>query len=151
MKPTKSFVHCILVIFFVIFNPLAASEIYFDLVEVVPLYLPGIYNISQIRIAKYNRTTSVLNFDGDLLVKLSDDIEVDVSFYYNRLNNNQYNQMLMAIPKTKICSCLDKYYHFFMKDLKNTSNLPQLGSSKNICPIFPQVRNNSIICGNAYF
>lgn len=119
---------------------LMSNEIYFDLADVVPSYLPSFYNASEVRIAKYNRTTSVLNARADLFIDLTDDLEVEIAFYYNRLNNNQYNKMLMGVPRGKICYWLDKYYNNFMADLKNTSNFPQLKADEKFCPAFPPVR-----------
>lgn len=47
-----------------------------------------LYNFSSIRIAKFNRTTYVLNTMVEWFVDVDDSFEMDVTFYYNRLNNN---------------------------------------------------------------
>lgn len=118
-----------------IFSKIAANELYFDTVEVVPLYFKDLYNISEVRISKFNHTTPVLNFRGEIFVDIDENFEVEVTYHYNRLNNNQYNKMPMIIKKSKVCAILDKYYtKFLMMDLKNCSNLPQFEPSEKFCP-----------------
>lgn len=72
--------------------------------EIVPSYLKDFYNIMEVRISKFNRTTAVLNFHGDLYIDVDKDFEVDVTYHYNRFNNNQYNKMPMGIPRMNACN-----------------------------------------------
>lgn len=81
-----------------------ANEDHFDYVEVVPLYLKDFYNISELWIAKFNRTTAILNFRGDLHIDIDKDFDFETNYYFNRLNNNQYIRMLMGIPRSNSCN-----------------------------------------------
>lgn len=143
MKLNIYFHSCVFLIYCSILNTSTANEIYFDQVEIVPSYLKDFYNITEVRIAKFNRTTSVLNFRGDFYIDVDKDFEVEVTYHYNRFNNNQYNKMPMGIPRLNLCDILDKHYaKFFMNDLKGISNSPQLKSSEKFCPR-KKVRYNS--------
>lgn len=111
-----------------------ATEVYFDLVQFEPTYVKGLYNISEARIAKYNRTMAVFNFHSEVFVEINKDIEIEVSTHYNRLNNNQYNRMLMGLPRGNVCDKLNRYYPMVWIDLKDVSNFPQLKLNEKFCP-----------------
>lgn len=55
-------------------------------------YVPDYYNISVFRVAKYNRTTHVLNWDIELFIDLDESVSLEIQLYVSRLNNNQYQR-----------------------------------------------------------
>lgn len=101
----------------------------------------GIYNLSSIRIAKFNRTTYVLNQMVEWFVDIDENVEMDLSFYFNRLNNNQYTKSLLRVPKDQLCSIFDKYYDIVLADAvkNNQTNFPVKKPGQKYGP-FPKVR-----------
>lgn len=98
-------------------------------------HVPDYYNISQFRIAKFNRTAYGLNFNSELFTDIDEDYQVSTSFHYNRLNNQQYYKTIIRIPKVEFCRLMDKTYTtFLMKGLKDHSNLPIIKSPQKLCP-----------------
>lgn len=94
------------------------------------------YNISVLRVSKFNRTTYALNLEGELFNELNDDVLTEVRIYYNRLNNNQYTLTRAHIPKKPLCEIFDTFYHgYWMYQLEGKSNLPQLAPGKRFCPL----------------
>lgn len=75
-----------------------SCEIYYDRIELLnSSYLPDFYNVSLLRISKFNRTTYVMNLNVDFLQDFGEDIEMQTDFYYNRFNNNQYSKSPLGI------------------------------------------------------
>lgn len=133
MKRKLFFCPCIWLIWF---NISTTNVIYFDYVEAVPLYLKDYFNISELRISKFNRTTFVANFRVDLYNDVDREYEIEETLHYNRLNNNQYNKIPFGISRTNLCDAMDKFYgKYLMKDVKNDSNFPQYKPPAKGCPI----------------
>lgn len=111
-------------------------EVQFDRIELLNAsYVKDIYNVSLLRVAKYNRTAYVLNLSVEFYTDLSNEISIEVLFYYNRLNNNQYNKSPFHIKKASLCEMGEKYYKgFLMEQMKDYSNFPQYGPSQPFCP-----------------
>lgn len=57
-------------------------------------YLDRYYNLTQCRIAKYNRTTYVLNYEIEMFFDLDENVFVEAEIYKSFLNNNQYTRYL---------------------------------------------------------
>lgn len=114
-----------------------ATEIQFDRIEILNnTFVEGFYNVSEFRITKFNRTTYVLNTKAELFLDLTTDIKVQVNYYFNRLNNNQYYKTPMALPKDAACNFAEKFYRkFVMTQVKDISNLPQLKPGDPVCPL----------------
>lgn len=112
-------------------------EIQFDRIELLnSSYVEGVYNVSEFRITKFNRTTYVFNAKVDFFIDIDRNMKIQVNFHHNRLNNNQYTKTPMAISKDIICNIADKYYKkFIMVQVKNVSNLPQYEAGQSICPV----------------
>lgn len=111
-------------------------ELMFDRVELIPSYAEGYYNFSRIILTKLNRTTPSFNVEFELFVDVDDQVEVDCEFYYKRLNSNQYTKSIMRIRRDKMCHLMEKFSReVFVKNLKNTSNLPAPQPNETICPI----------------
>lgn len=98
--------------------------------------LDGFYNVTQMRIAKYNRTTFVLNFDGEIYFDVDETVFLQVEFYVSQFNNNQYQKSPFRVPKLTFCDFMKRLYvPWWQKDLKHTSNLPQFEPNEKPCPL----------------
>lgn len=113
------------------------TEIQMDRIELLnSSYIEGYYNVSEFRITKFNRTSYVWNMNAALYRDLDESIEIEVTFHYNRLNNNQYNKSPMSLRKDKFCNIAEKYYRkFIMEPMKDVSNFPQLKPEEPVCPV----------------
>lgn len=118
------------------------SEFQFERIELkTPSYVEKYYNISEIRITKYNRTTYVLNLHGEFFVDFDEEFFLEIFFYFNRLNNNQYTKSPAHIKKP-FCEVLRRFYkNYIMGQLQGYSNFPQLEPDEDVCPI-ERVRNS---------
>lgn len=104
---------------------ISTNEAQFDRTELLnSTYYEGIYNVSMFRIAKFNRTTYVLNVEFENFIDIDENYELEVKFYFNRLNNNQYNLSPMRIPRSSYCATMQKFQSIIMsEETKNTTNL----------------------------
>lgn len=85
------------------------------------------------RIAKYTRTTYAFNMEVETFVDLDHNFEAEVKFYYNRLNNNQYNLTPMRVPRGSYCGIMEKFRPMIMAVAKNNeTNVYNPGGSA--CP-----------------
>lgn len=140
-----------IVIFLWILNSLSSldikNELVLDRVELInATYLEGLYNISEMRIGKFNRTTYVLNFNLETFIEMNQkDSEFETTFYFNRMNNNQYSKTLIHVRKSSLCSTMDKFRTLLFPDAMRThSNLPVFnGPNASFCPM-PKVRTDII-------
>lgn len=124
-----------------------STEVVFDHVDFVnATFVKNLYNVSMLRIDKFNRTMYVANTDVEIYVDVDEYFEVAVSFYFNRFNNNQYSKAAMRVRRDKLCTIIDKYYNkFFINDLKGHTNLPT-SSGEMKCPIKKVFSNLCIFC-----
>lgn len=113
-------------LFIVNFKSISMREVQFDRIELLnSSYIEGVYNMSLFRIGKFNRTTYVLNWNIELFVDIDDSWEIGISYYYNRINNNQYNKTPMRVARNSMTKVLDNFYEFIVTDaLKNNTNFP---------------------------
>lgn len=140
-----------MVIFILILNSFSSlaitNELVFDRVELVnATYLEGLYNISEMRVGKFNRTTYVLNFEIEFFIEVNqEDSELDTTFYFNRMNNNQYSKTPIHVRRSSLCNCLDTFKTLLFPDtMRKHSNLPVFnGPNANFCPI-PKVQTDVI-------
>lgn len=113
-----------------------AVECQFDRVEIHPNFIDGIFNTSSFRIHKFNHTAYVFSGDGTFHVDIDANFEVEVNFFYNRLNNNQYTRTALHIPRGSFCGMVDRYYpQYAMKIMKDCSNMPQYTAPTKFCPL----------------
>lgn len=99
-------------------------------------YIPNRYNVSLLRITKLNRTTYAMNLEAEFFNDADTNHSMEVRFYYNRLNNNQYSRSPAHLPKQSICNIGNKQYKdILMPHLKGNSNFPQLKPGENFCPL----------------
>lgn len=113
-----------------------SSELHFDQFTFInDTYQAGLFNISLARIAKYNRTTHVLNGIWELLREMDENFEFEVTGHYNRFNNNQYTKSMFGIKRDTMCKIMDKYRHFiFTPTFKNHSNYHIDNPDGKFCP-----------------
>lgn len=113
------------------------TEIQVDRVELLnSTFSDGIYNISELRVTKFNRTSYVLNLDAEIFFDVDQSVDAELTLHHNRMNNNEYNKMPFGLAKKSLCTYLEKYYKsILMEPMKNISNSPQLGPKDNVCPI----------------
>lgn len=110
-----------------IFRVVFCLEIPFDQIELVNAsYVEGRYNISVLRVTKFNRTTHGLTMEIETFRDIDENHSIEVFIYYNRLNNNQYTESPAHIRKVGISKILDRSCEkYSMNHLKNVSNFPQ--------------------------
>lgn len=122
-----------------------AMEIQFDLVDLNPASVNRFYNASLFRIAKFNHTAYAFNAAGELFVDIDNHFDIEINFYHNLMNNNQYRKTSIRVSKSSLCDILDQYYpSYAMKRLKDLSNLPQYEQPDKFCP-FKKVKINKIL------
>lgn len=122
--------------FFVVnYQKVSSSQLVFDRVELInSSYVKNVYNISDFKINKFNRTTYVLNVDVEFLIDLDENIDIEVIFNYNRMKNNQYNRSPIRVPRDTICNVMGRFYDFLAAEVnKDNTNLPGPGSK--FCPL----------------
>lgn len=119
------------------FQNILTSEMFFDRIELLNAsYVKDLYNVSIFRVNKFNRTTYVFNMEFETYTgyEMNDKIQLELKFYYNRFNNNQYTKSLIRIPKDSICKTVDKYGPILGID-KNVTNLPfPRKTGEHFCP-----------------
>lgn len=123
-------------VFMCFWDGIRSNEIQFDRIELNPLSLDGFYNASLFRIAKFNHTAYALNADGDIFTDVDQNFDIEINFYYNRMNNNQYIRSPLRVPKGSLCNTIEKYYRtYVMKYIQDYSNLPQYEPPATFCPL----------------
>lgn len=117
------------------FGTILTDEVQFDRTELLnSTYYEGIYNVTLFRIAKFNRTTYVLNVEFENFVDIDQNYEVEVKFYFNRLNNNQYNLSPIRVPRSSFCAVAQKFHSMIITSAtKNSTNLYNPDGSA--CPL----------------
>lgn len=120
-----------------IWGGIFTTEIQVDRIEVLnSTYQKNLYNISELRVTKFNRTTYTINANFILFFDIDEKVTGDISLHYNRFNNNQYNKMPFELKKDTLCNHLSKFYKSFIMDLvNNCTNLLQYAPNEHICPI----------------
>lgn len=119
------------------FQVSSAIEVYFDRIELMnSSYIEGLYNVSEYRIAKFNRTTYVFNANMEIFYDTDRNHTVGVEFFYNRFNNNQYSKTPFRVTRAPICDFVEKYYNLLSSDeIANITNFIKHISGKNFCPL----------------
>lgn len=121
---------------FINYGAVTPMELLFDQVQSWnESYSEGYYNLTELRISKFNRTTYVYNTVVEYFVDIDDKFEMEMNFYYNRLNNNQYRRTLIRVPRENLCKLVDKYYKLFYTAVheKNITNFIT-SQEKSPCP-----------------
>lgn len=119
---TCSLAICLLILNFGTVSSL--NEAHFDRLELLnSTYVEGLYNVSEFRVTKTNRTTYVANVVWDALTDFGNDMEIEVKIYYNRYNNNQYNLSPLRVPRSSLCAVMKRFYPMvFSPSTRNTTN-----------------------------
>uniref|UniRef100_A0A182S966 MD-2-related lipid-recognition domain-containing protein n=1 Tax=Anopheles maculatus TaxID=74869 RepID=A0A182S966_9DIPT len=95
-----------------------------------------IFNVEKLRVRKFNRTLSVLNGTGVLLVDLGDTYEYGLSFARSAQGNNQYDAYPMKLASRPFCEFVKTHYHEYQHIFLNFTNLPHV-PKEGLCP-FPK-------------
>lgn len=124
-----------ILLFLLKWESVTTDEIIYDRVELLnSSSLEGIYNFTEFRITKFNRTLFVINSKIELLQDLDETFEVEVLFYFNRLNNNQYTKSIARVKRDKLCIVATKFQDALFTNLnKDKTNLPPEGVG--YCPL----------------
>ncbi|XP_035894720.1 uncharacterized protein LOC118504400 [Anopheles stephensi] len=96
----------------------------------------NIFSMDSVRVRKYNRTMSVLNGTGTLLVDLDNTYEYGFSFARSAQGNNQYNAYPMKLASKPMCEFLTAYYREYQDMFLKFTNLPYV-PEEGLCP-FPK-------------
>lgn len=127
-----------IILFFTLnYQTIWMAEMYFDRIELLnESYVEGLYKVNEMRITKFNRTTYVLNGEAEFYYVTNDSVKVEMSFHYNRFNNNQYAKSLMRVPKDSLCKIVEKYYPIIsMQRMNNVTNFPIIEPGEKYCPL----------------
>lgn len=124
-----------LCLFFINYGAVTPMELIYDTMELLNAsFIEGYLNYSAFRISKFNRTTYVLNATIDFFRDLDENFELEANFFYNRLNNNQYNKSPIRAQRQNICDFMKIYYHLLVTEKnKDNTNFPPPGSK--FCPL----------------
>uniref|UniRef100_A0A182MTE1 MD-2-related lipid-recognition domain-containing protein n=1 Tax=Anopheles culicifacies TaxID=139723 RepID=A0A182MTE1_9DIPT len=95
-----------------------------------------IFNVEKLRVRKFNRTLSVLNGTGALLIDLTDKYEYGLSFARSAQGNNQYDAYPMKLASRPFCDFIKTHYHDYQHLFLNFTNLPFV-PDEGLCP-FPK-------------
>ncbi|XP_062698501.1 uncharacterized protein LOC134284153 [Aedes albopictus] len=95
-----------------------------------------VVNATGVRVRKYNRTTTVLDGEGELFRNLDDDYRFTLTVAYSRMGNNQFDEYPLKIAKATICSIMNGPYKDYQYLFKDYSNMPQVGDER-FCPFPP--------------
>ncbi|XP_058839872.1 uncharacterized protein LOC131695404 [Topomyia yanbarensis] len=93
-------------------------------------------NYSRLRVRKFNRTTWILDGDGETFVDFTDDYQVSLTVAHSPLGNNQWNEYPMKISKSRMCSFLNGAYKEYQPYFIEYTNFPRVGVEW-VCP-FPK-------------
>ncbi|XP_053671497.1 uncharacterized protein LOC128721740 [Anopheles nili] len=94
------------------------------------------FNMEKFRVRKYNRTLSVMNGTGVLLVDLDNRYSYGFDFARSAQGNNQFNAYPMKLPSTPFCDFIKTYYREYQHLFLNKTNLPFV-TEEGLCP-FPK-------------
>ncbi|KXJ77331.1 hypothetical protein RP20_CCG007847 [Aedes albopictus] len=94
----------------------------------------NLVDATRVRVRKFNRTTSVLDGEGDLFYDMGDNYTATLTVAYSRLGNNQFNEYPMKISKGKACELLNGPYKEYQHLIKDHSNFHQIGKDR-LCPL----------------
>ncbi|XP_049284872.1 uncharacterized protein LOC125764553 [Anopheles funestus] len=86
---------------------------------------------TDIRVRKYNRTSTVANGTVYMSKEITNDYEYQLDVFYSRLGNQQFNHMPMKLPTAGFCNFIDHIYKNYPGYMSFFENGPQEGE----CPI----------------
>lgn len=109
-------------------------DLHFDRIEMLnETYLEEVFNFSQLRVSKFNRTVHIVNGDFESFVDLDRRFSVEAAFYFNRFNNMQYYKTPMRLVKTKMCEVYEKFGSEVERAVQK--NFTNLHSATGKCPL----------------
>ncbi|XP_058839870.1 uncharacterized protein LOC131695402 [Topomyia yanbarensis] len=114
----------------------AATEIQFERFEQQLGF--HLTNFSGLRVRKFNRTTWILDGEGEVFVDFTDEYQISLSMARSSLGNNQWNEYPVKISKNKMCSFLNEHYKEYQPYFIESTSFPRVGEEW-VCP-FPKGR-----------
>ncbi|XP_052898368.1 uncharacterized protein LOC128305107 [Anopheles moucheti] len=93
------------------------------------------YSNFDIRVRKYNRTTTTLNGTITVPVWFDNSIVFSLDLFHSRLGNQQFNHYPMKLPSSGTCDFWDNVQYSYGKYLGALKNVPARGE----CPISPRL------------
>uniref|UniRef100_A0A182SKC0 Protein yellow n=1 Tax=Anopheles maculatus TaxID=74869 RepID=A0A182SKC0_9DIPT len=93
------------------------------------------FNMEKFRVRKFNRTISVMNGTGVLLVDLDNRYSYGVHFARSAQGNNQFNAYPMKLAAKPFCDFINVYYREYQHLFLKNTNLPFV-PPEGLCP-FP--------------
>ncbi|XP_058814410.1 uncharacterized protein LOC131678352 [Topomyia yanbarensis] len=96
-------------------------------------------NFSGVRVRKFNRTTSILDGDGEIFVDVTDEYQIMLTMALSSLGNNQWNEYPVKIAKSRMCSFLNNQYKEYQEYFVESTSFPRVGDDW-VCP-FPKGRH----------
>lgn len=112
--------------------------IQFDEVKLLnSTYLEGYYNISNLIVTKFNRSTFVFNADFELLMDSTEDFIMDITFYSKRRAGMNWSKSSYYFPKRSPCERLELFKSYRMNGY-NGSNMQPRQEDDGHC-VFPKV------------
>lgn len=130
---------CILFAAFVIchLNGVSSNQFQYDRVDTPnSTDFEGIFNLTLMRVGKFNRTTYALYVDLETFTELDTNLEVEIKVYYNRINNNQYTLLPAQFKRDTVCNFIEKLRPFFnYDDVRNSTNIPEPKKGVRYCPV----------------
>uniref|UniRef100_A0A182QKG2 MD-2-related lipid-recognition domain-containing protein n=1 Tax=Anopheles farauti TaxID=69004 RepID=A0A182QKG2_9DIPT len=84
-----------------------------------------------LRVRKFNRTSTVINGTIHVLRSNNNDLKFHVDLFYSRLGNQQYNYYPAKLPTAGVCDFITNLRQNYPSLAKLITNLPE----KNECPI----------------
>ncbi|XP_053667327.1 uncharacterized protein LOC128716641 [Anopheles marshallii] len=93
------------------------------------------FNMEKFRVRKFNRSVSVMNGTGVLLVDLDNRYTYGVHFARSAQGNNQFNAYPMKLAAKPFCDFINTYYREYQHLFLKYTNLPFV-THEGLCP-FP--------------
>ncbi|XP_058839871.1 uncharacterized protein LOC131695403 [Topomyia yanbarensis] len=97
-----------------------------------------IANFSAVRVRKFNRTTAIMDGEGELFIDLNERYQFSLTVSYSTLGNNQWNEYPMKVSKDNVCKIMNGIYKDYQSYFVESTNMPRVGDEW-FCP-YPKGR-----------
>uniref|UniRef100_A0A182PLC4 Uncharacterized protein n=1 Tax=Anopheles epiroticus TaxID=199890 RepID=A0A182PLC4_9DIPT len=84
-----------------------------------------------LRVRKFNRTTSTLNGTGYIIQPIDNTMIFKSDVYFSRLGNQQFVHSPLHLPETGLCELFDHVHDEYPRIFEGIENVPEKGE----CPI----------------
>lgn len=107
-------------------------------------YMPGYYNISELRVTKFSRNEYGVNANFELFVDFDEDIYLEIQLYMKRVMGHEYAKSPLGFQRKPFPEAFQKYYMVQKKiidGMQGYSNIPPLTKGERY--IWKKVQLNS--------